>query len=189
MSLLTLALAVSPDRFLLNPAALSEDHLVQLRFLGILMAVAIRTKKPLDLHLAPWVWKQLCSMPLGEPDLEEVDLLTYRTLQGILHLDNSGITEDNFHVVRRDAPSPPILSFSVSQSLALFFYTILLFLPLLPHFPMKMIPLDSFMANSADGRLVPVVPGGQNISLNFANRTEYVERALDYRLHEMDSQV
>ncbi|CAJ1070719.1 probable E3 ubiquitin-protein ligase HERC1 isoform X5 [Xyrichtys novacula] len=138
------------DRFLLNPAALSEDHIVQFRFLGILMAVAIRTKKPLDLHLAPWVWKQLCSMPLGGPDLEEVDLLTYRTLQGILHLENSGITEDNFHV---------------------------------------MIPLDSFMAHSADGRLVPVVPGGQNISLTFANRNEYVERALDYRLHEMDSQV
>ncbi|XP_038590221.1 probable E3 ubiquitin-protein ligase HERC1 isoform X8 [Micropterus salmoides] len=138
------------DRFLLNPAALSEDHMVQFRFLGILMAVAIRTKKPLDLHLAPWVWKQLCSMPLGGPDLEEVDLLTYRTLQGILHLENSGITEDNFHV---------------------------------------MIPLDSFMAHSADGRLVPVVPGGQSISLTFANRTEYVERALDYRLHEMDSQV
>ncbi|TMS07960.1 putative E3 ubiquitin-protein ligase HERC1 [Larimichthys crocea] len=138
------------DRFLLNPASFSEDHMVQFRFLGILMAVAIRTKKPLDLHLAPWVWKQLCSMPLGGPDLEEVDLLTYRTLQGILHLENSGITEDNFHV---------------------------------------MIPLDSFMAHSADGRLVPVVPGGQNISLTFANRTEYVERALDYRLHEMDSQV
>lgn len=52
-----------------------------------------------------------------------------------------------------------------------------------------MIPLDSFMAHSADGRLVPVVPGGQNISLTFTNRTEYVEKALDYRLHEMDSQV
>lgn len=52
-----------------------------------------------------------------------------------------------------------------------------------------MIPLDSFMAHSADGRLVPVVPGGQNISLTFSNRTEYVEKALDYRLHEMDSQV
>ncbi|KAM4527576.1 putative E3 ubiquitin-protein ligase HERC1 isoform 4-T4 [Odontesthes bonariensis] len=138
------------DRFLLNPAAHSEEHMVQFRFLGILMAVAIRTKKPLDLHLAPLVWKQLCSMPLGGSDLEEVDLLTYRTLQGILHLENSGITEDNFHV---------------------------------------MIPLDAFMAHSADGRLVPVVPGGQNISLTYANRTEYVERAMDYRLHEMDSQV
>lgn len=52
-----------------------------------------------------------------------------------------------------------------------------------------MIPLDSFMAHSADGRLVPVVPRGQSISLTFSNRTEYVERALDYRLHEMDSQV
>ncbi|XP_076014530.1 putative E3 ubiquitin-protein ligase HERC1 isoform X2 [Genypterus blacodes] len=138
------------DRFLLNPAALSEDHLVQFRFLGILMAVAVRTKKPLDLHLAPWVWKQLCSMPLEGSDLEEVDLLTYRTLHGILHLENSGITEENFHV---------------------------------------MIPLDSFMAHSADGRLVPVIPGGQNIGLTFDNRTEYVERALEYRLHEMDSQV
>ncbi|XP_061887279.1 probable E3 ubiquitin-protein ligase HERC1 isoform X3 [Entelurus aequoreus] len=138
------------DRFLLNPGLRSKDHMVQFRFLGILMAVAIRTKKPLDLHLAPWVWKQLCSMPLGEPDMEEVDLLTYRTLQGILHLENSGITEENFHV---------------------------------------MIPLDSFVAHSADGRLVPVIPGGQNISLNFSNRTEYVERALEYRLHEMDSQV
>ncbi|KAM4720559.1 putative E3 ubiquitin-protein ligase HERC1 isoform 3-T4 [Anableps anableps] len=138
------------DRFLLNPGAHSEDHMVQFRFLGILMAVAIRTKKPLDLHLAPWVWKQLCCMPLAGADLEEVDLLTYRTLQGILHLENSGITADNFHV---------------------------------------MIPLDSFMAHSADGRLVPVVPRGQNISLTFSNRTEYVERALDYRLHEMDSQV
>ncbi|KAL2099644.1 hypothetical protein ACEWY4_004038 [Coilia grayii] len=138
------------DRFLLNPAAVSEDHLVQFRFLGILMAVAIRTKKPLDLHLAPWVWKQLCSIPLGGGDLEEVDLLTYRSLQGILHLDNSGITEENFTV---------------------------------------MIPLDSFVAHSADGKLVPVIPGGHNIPLTFSNRTEYVERALEYRLHEMDRQV
>ncbi|XP_048876533.1 probable E3 ubiquitin-protein ligase HERC1 isoform X3 [Brienomyrus brachyistius] len=138
------------DRFLLNPAAVSEDHMVQFRFLGILMAVAIRTKKPLDLHLAPWVWKQLCSIPLSGQDLEEVDLLTYRSLQGILHLDNSGITEENFSV---------------------------------------MIPLDSFTVHSADGKLVPVVPGGNNIPLTFANRNDYVEHALRYRLHEMDQQV
>uniref|UniRef100_A0A6Q2WPS0 HECT-type E3 ubiquitin transferase n=1 Tax=Esox lucius TaxID=8010 RepID=A0A6Q2WPS0_ESOLU len=134
------------DRFLLNPAAASEDHMVQFRFLGILMAVAIRTKKPLDLHLAPWVWKQLCCIPLGGPDLEEVDLLTYRSLHGILHLDNSalaGITEPPLN-------RPP---------------------------------------SSLDGKLVPVVPGGHNISLTFSNRNDYVERALDYRLHEMDRQV
>ncbi|KAK1176357.1 putative E3 ubiquitin-protein ligase HERC1 isoform X1 [Acipenser oxyrinchus oxyrinchus] len=138
------------DRFLLNPSACSEDHMIQFRFLGILMAVAIRTKKPLDLHLAPWVWKQLCSVPLSGHDLEEVDLLNYRSLQGILHLENSGINEDNFPV---------------------------------------MIPLDSFMARSADGRLVPIVPGGCHIPLTFPNRKDYVERAINYRLHEMDQQV
>ncbi|TRY98659.1 hypothetical protein DNTS_005902 [Danionella cerebrum] len=138
------------DRFLLNPAASSDDHMLQFRFLGILMAVAIRTKKPLDLHLAPWVWKQMCSIPLGAADLEEVDLLTYRSLQGILHLDSSVINEENFTV---------------------------------------MIPLDSFMAHGADGKLVPVVPGGRNLPLTFSNRNDYVERALYYRLHEMDRQV
>uniref|UniRef100_A0A8C2A9Q1 HECT-type E3 ubiquitin transferase n=1 Tax=Cyprinus carpio TaxID=7962 RepID=A0A8C2A9Q1_CYPCA len=138
------------DRFLLNPAAVSDDHMVQFRFLGILMAVAIRTKKPLDLHLAPWVWKQLCCIPLGAADLEEVDLLTYRSLQGILHLDNSVINEENFTV---------------------------------------MIPLDSFVAHSADGTLVPVIPGGHYVPLTFSNRNDYVERALQYRLHEMDRQV
>ncbi|XP_073680135.1 probable E3 ubiquitin-protein ligase HERC1 [Garra rufa] len=138
------------DRFLLNPAAISDDHIVQFRFLGILMAVAIRTKKPLDLHLAPWVWKQMCCIPLGAGDLEEVDLLTYRSLQGILHLDNSVINEENFTV---------------------------------------MIPLDSFVAHSADGTLVPVIPGGHNVPLTFSNRNDYVERALHYRLHEMDRQV
>ncbi|XP_062868147.1 probable E3 ubiquitin-protein ligase HERC1 [Trichomycterus rosablanca] len=138
------------DRFLLNPAAVSDEHMVQFRFLGILMAVAVRTKKPLDLHLAPWVWKQLCSIPLGGADLEEVDLLTHRSLQDILNPDHSSITEENFTV---------------------------------------MMALDSFVAHSANGKLVPVVPGGHNVPLTFWNRTEYVERALEYRLHEMDRQV
>ena len=63
------------------------------------MGVAIRTKKPLDLHLAPLVWKQLCCIPLLLEDLEEVDLLYVQTLNSILHIEDSGITEDNFHEV------------------------------------------------------------------------------------------
>lgn len=120
--------ALSTSRFLLNPGALSDDHMIQFRFLGILMAVAIRTKKPLDLHLAPWVWKQLCSMPLTDPDLEEVDVLTYRSLQGILHLENSGITEDNFHVVsywnRLTAESIHVILFGIFTHVSILFYVL-----------------------------------------------------------------
>ncbi|XP_060677257.1 probable E3 ubiquitin-protein ligase HERC1 isoform X2 [Hemiscyllium ocellatum] len=138
------------DRFLLNPSACTAEHLQQFKFLGILMAVAIRTKKPLDLHLAPFVWKQLCSIPLSSEDLEEVDLLYVRNLYGILNLDNSGITEENF---------------------------------------LEMIPLDSFVGQSANGKVVPIIPGGSSIPLTFGNRKEYVERAIEYRLHELDQQV
>ncbi|XP_015275623.1 PREDICTED: probable E3 ubiquitin-protein ligase HERC1 [Gekko japonicus] len=138
------------DRFLFNPSACLDEHLLQFKFLGILMGVAIRTKKPLDLHLAPLVWKQLCCIPLALEDLEEVDLLYVQTLNSILHIEDSGIMEENFH---------------------------------------EMIPLDSFVGQSADGKMVPIIPGGNSIPLTFSNRKEYVERAIEYRLHEMDRQV
>ncbi|XP_051919775.1 probable E3 ubiquitin-protein ligase HERC1 isoform X1 [Hippocampus zosterae] len=138
------------DRFLLNPSSCLDEHMLQFKFLGILMGVAIRTKKPLDLHLAPLVWKQLCCIPLLLEDLEEVDLLYVQTLKSILHIEDSGITEDNFH---------------------------------------EMIPLDSFVGQSADGKMVPIIPGGNSIPLTFSNRKEYVERAIDYRLHEINRQV
>jgi E3 ubiquitin-protein ligase HERC1 len=60
------------DRFLLNPSLTDDEHLRMFRFLGILLGVAIRTKKPLDLYLAPCVWKQLVGMTLTSEDLEEV---------------------------------------------------------------------------------------------------------------------
>ena len=53
----------------------------------------------------------------------------------------------------------------------------------------QVIPLDCFEGQSSDGRFVPVVPGGRSIPLTFHNRHDYVERAINYRLHEMELQV
>eukprot|EP00063_Salmo_salar_P067123 XP_014041958.1 PREDICTED: probable E3 ubiquitin-protein ligase HERC1 [Salmo salar] len=52
-----------------------------------------------------------------------------------------------------------------------------------------MIPLDSFVGQSANGKMVPIIPGGNSIPLTFSNRKEYVARAIEYRLHEIDRQV
>lgn len=54
---------------------------------------------------------------------------------------------------------------------------------------LQMIPLDSFVGQSADGKMVPIIPGGNSIPLSFSNRKEYVERAVEYRLHEIDRQA
>lgn len=51
---------------------ISEDSVALWKFLGILFGVSIRTKKPLDLHLAPCVWKLVAGMELRVEDLEEV---------------------------------------------------------------------------------------------------------------------
>ena len=87
-------------RYLLNPRLTSSAGLEQLRFLGILLGVAVRTKKPLDLYLAPLVWKLLAAMPLSVQDLEEVDLLFVQNVRGIADIDESGVTEETFSEVR-----------------------------------------------------------------------------------------
>ena len=79
-----------------NPNLSSADDLIQFKFLGILLGVAMRTRKPLDLYLAPFVWKQLAAMHVGVQDLEEVDLLFVQNMRGISTIDESGVTEETF---------------------------------------------------------------------------------------------
>jgi len=138
------------DRFLLNPSCTSDSDMEMFTFLGILMGVAVRTRKPLDLHLAPLVWKQLADIPLVPEDIEEVDLLYMQSLRGIRDIHESGVDEHSFS---------------------------------------EIIPIESFETQSADGSFVPIFHRGHNFQLTFSNRAEYVEHALQYRLHEVDRQV
>ena len=56
-------------RFLLDGSRGTEHDLQLFRFLGILMGVAIRTKKPLDLHLAPMV-RDISYVSIVDPFVE-----------------------------------------------------------------------------------------------------------------------
>ncbi len=60
------------DRFVFDPTCNSRKDAKHFRFLGILFGVAMRTKKPLDLHLAQPMWKLVAGMTLTAEDLEEV---------------------------------------------------------------------------------------------------------------------
>ena len=59
-------------RFVFNPVCTSEKDLQHLKFLGVLFGVAIRTKKPIQLHIAPPMWKLLVGMSMTAKDLEDV---------------------------------------------------------------------------------------------------------------------
>ena len=87
------------DRYIFNPACTSSKDLKHLKFLGILLGVAMRTKKPLDLHLAQPMWKLLAGMNLTTDDLEEVDLLFMRTLYSIRDVHKTDISEEDFSEV------------------------------------------------------------------------------------------
>jgi hypothetical protein len=68
-------------------------------FAGILFGVAVRTKKPLAVPLAPFVWKLLVGEPVSIDDLEETDSLYAQSLRGIRDIHQSGVTEATFHEV------------------------------------------------------------------------------------------
>jgi len=64
------------DRYVFNPTCTSPKDMKHFQFLGILFGVAMRTKKPLDLHLAQPMWKLLAGMVLTSEDIEEVCMCT-----------------------------------------------------------------------------------------------------------------
>ncbi|KAF6207949.1 hypothetical protein GE061_016398 [Apolygus lucorum] len=53
----------------------------------------------------------------------------------------------------------------------------------------EVIPLECFEGTSWTGKMVPIVPAGRTIPLTFHNRIQYVEQAVNFRLHEMDLQI
>ena len=63
---------LNTDHFIFNPHCTSKQDLQWFKFIGIMFGVAVRTKKPLDIHLALPMWKLLAGMLLTHQDLEEV---------------------------------------------------------------------------------------------------------------------
>ena len=60
------------DRYVFDPTCNSPKDIRHLKFLGLIFGVAIRTRKPLNLHLARPMWKLLTGMTITPDDLEEV---------------------------------------------------------------------------------------------------------------------
>ncbi|XP_018324237.1 probable E3 ubiquitin-protein ligase HERC1 isoform X2 [Agrilus planipennis] len=85
------------DKYLFNPQLTNQQHLQWFKFLGILFGVAMRTRKPLAVPLAPMMWKLIVDEPITVEDLEDVDSMYVQSLRSIRDIHLSGITEANFH--------------------------------------------------------------------------------------------
>lgn len=64
---------VNRDCFIFNPESTGPVHLNMFRLLGVLIGIAIRSGSPINLQLAPPVWKQISGQPLTMQDLSEID--------------------------------------------------------------------------------------------------------------------
>ncbi len=90
---------VNRDCFIINPAATSPIHINMFRFLGILMGIAVRTGSPINLTLAPPIWKQVVGLSFSLSDLSEIDS---DYIQGLLYIRDN---PDAFLGIEFTAPS------------------------------------------------------------------------------------
>lgn len=93
------------DGFLLNPSADTQ----QLKLLGVLMGVAVRTGAPLAISIAAPVWKLLCGISLEPSDLVEVcggqDINSLYGLRQLVSVDSLQLP---FSVLSLDGTTVPI---------------------------------------------------------------------------------
>eukprot|EP00095_Tigriopus_kingsejongensis_P011157 maker-scaffold259_size234575-snap-gene-1.26 protein:Tk11157 transcript:maker-scaffold259_size234575-snap-gene-1.26-mRNA-1 annotation:"e3 ubiquitin-protein ligase herc1" len=85
-------IGLNRDTFLLNSRKSSSHDLRNFWFIGILCGVAIRTRKPIALNLAPFVWKMIVGSQITWNDLDEVDLNYARSLKS---LDDPHLAENH----------------------------------------------------------------------------------------------
>ena len=64
-----------------------------------MFGVAVRTKKPVEIHLAAPVWRALAGEEASLADVEELDTHIMATLRCIDEIDTHGVDEENFNSI------------------------------------------------------------------------------------------
>ena len=163
------------DSWMPSPAAVSSLHLSMLAFVGKLMGVAMRAKHILNLNISPLVWKQLVGATLTAEDILDVDALTYEVIQKV-----------------RLSVRPAAVALLYHEPLRPHAH-LLLPLVLFPQTEPEEFAHDyseiTWATTTADGRQVELVEGGASKVLTFENRMEWADAMVEYRLHEVDTQV
>ena len=84
------------DKYLLNADDMSDQKKQHFWFLGALLGVAVRTRKPIAISFAPIVWKLICNCATSFKDLEDVDYHYSKVLKTLFEYAD---TEDQFENV------------------------------------------------------------------------------------------
>lgn len=85
--------------FLLQPMTVPpKNAIAHLTAFGIFLGLAVRSQKPLGLHLAHLFWRRLVGLDVRESDVESIDTAYIRSLHSLCAEDAAaeGFTEENF---------------------------------------------------------------------------------------------
>jgi hypothetical protein len=77
----TIGVGDNRDKFVINPAALTRNHLAMFEFFGKLIGISIRSKNLLSLDLPAFVFKAFVGLPLEKKDLKDIDYSVCNSLE------------------------------------------------------------------------------------------------------------
>ena len=84
------------DKYMPNPGKDSQADLKHYWFVGVLLGIAIRTRKPISLNLAPMFWRMLLHREVDHLDLEAVDLNYARSIRAMSNLKRTSNAASDF---------------------------------------------------------------------------------------------
>jgi len=147
------------DSWMPSPAARSHQALEYLRFIGQMLGVALRGRIHLNFNMHPLLWKALSGVGLGLDDYAETDL-AFTQLVASMKSEAARLRKDS---AARE---------SVAEEFGSLF------------------GVESFTCPLSDGEtIVELVPGGAARPVTLDNVDEWIELAVEARLHENDFQV
>eukprot|EP00455_Lapot_gusevi_P057883 TRINITY_DN998_c0_g1_i5.p1 TRINITY_DN998_c0_g1~~TRINITY_DN998_c0_g1_i5.p1 ORF type:complete len:424 (+),score=132.75 TRINITY_DN998_c0_g1_i5:103-1374(+) len=131
-------------------------------FVGKLMGLSLRSKHLLPLQLAPIVWKGLVQERITLEDILAIDIYSYKLIRKIQRTLGESVADDE----DEDEKSASLREDQFNQEMG----------------DMK------FEVMNSARELVPLLPGGSHITLNWNNRQQFLQALIDFRVHEFDEQ-
>jgi E3 ubiquitin-protein ligase HERC2 len=152
---------INTDAYVPNSTLKTPLALSMLEFAGRLMGLSLRTKACLSFSFPSIVWKAINGDALHFTDLVNMDGLYAEFLENI-----------------RDCDRERVSSLGIAQTV----------LRTEAEFA-KAYPDLRFISFNCKGEEVELLEGGKSMPVLFSNRLQFVEAALQYRLHEFDVQL
>ena len=163
----------------LNPRISSEKGLQLLRFMGVVMGIAVRNSMPMKLRMAPIVWKQIAGEHISLEDFKLVDQAFYNSMHYLKHGKLPDDHQAPNRIQNQDDIDEAINSLMMVFNLGV--QGCAIGCGSCAQCKEFGVLENKFVVLNSAAALVDLVPNGRKIAITFENRHQFINLAIQVR--------